>query len=270
METNIDNQQISIVIIQEIYKHALRNRFITLDEARSISGNDNTARMVLWRLSKRGNLIRVRSGLYAAVPLENDQGQFEVDRYLLANRLVGENGALAFHTALEVHGVAYSQFNRVFYISNKKSTPFHFQDIDYRPVLTSSLFGFTTVYIDEIRVKVTDKERTFLDCLRRLDLCGGLEEFLKSVEGFTLMSPPKLLDYLERFGEQSLYQRTGFILEQLKGTINVEDDLMQVLRGRVSVTPTYLVPGSQHVGGRLVKDWNVLVPRNLEEIARFV
>ena len=105
-----------------------------------------------------------------------------------------------------------------------------------------------SVHIDEVLVKVTDKERTFLDCLRRLDLCGGLEEYLKSVEGFTLMSAPKLMDYLERFGGQSLYQRTGFILDQLNGQIKVPEDLLEVLRDRVGATPTYLVPGSQHMG----------------------
>ena len=170
----------------------------------SIAKNYKTARMVLYRLSKQGRLIRVKAGLYAAVPLElSDPNLHEVNRMLLADRLRGPHGAIAFHSALEVHGVAYSHFNTVYYIINTRPTFFEFQNITYRPVWTENIFGIMDTYIDGISVKVTDKERTFLDCLRRLDLCGGLEEYLKSVEGFSLMSGPKLMDYLQRFGERA-------------------------------------------------------------------
>ncbi len=255
---------------QDIFRQALINRFITLDEARHIAKNDKTASMVLYRLSKQGRLVRLKAGLYAAIPMEEgDPGRYEVNRYLLANRLSRPNGAIAFHSALEVHGVSYSHYDTVYYLSDKRSNPFHFQNIIYRPVWNEKIFGIMDTYVDNVSVRVTDKERTFLDCLRRLDLCGGLEEYLKSVEGFTMMSAPKLLDYLERFGEQSLYQRAGFVLTYLKNRIRIPEDLLTVLRNRVGSNTYYLVPEKYHSGGRLVKEWNIFIPRNIEEVSRF-
>jgi predicted transcriptional regulator of viral defense system len=226
--------------------------------------------MAIWRLARRGHLIRVREGLYAAIPPEHVGSDFEVDRYILIDRVMGSKGALAFHSALELHGTAYSRFTTVYYLAERARKPFGFQDTAFRVVWSPALFGTTTVRRDGIPVPVTDKERTFLDCIRRPELCGGPEEYLKSVEGFTLMSPVKLLGYLERFGERSLYQRAGLVLSLLKGKIRVPDDLLGTLRSRVGSTRCHLLPGRKGAGGRLVKEWNVVVPKNLPELMRFV
>jgi predicted transcriptional regulator of viral defense system len=257
-------------IEKEVYLSALRNRFITIGEAKEIAKKDSTARMALWRLSCKGNLRRVRSGLYAAIPLEISGKEFEVNRYLMFDRAMGSKGALAFHSALELHGVAQSDFNTVYYLSTLRKSSFATENLTFRPVWAPRLFGVTTVHVDEIPVRVTDKERTFLDCVRRPNLCGGLEEFLKSAEGFTTMSPVKLMDYLERFDEQSLYQRTGFILTFLGTRIRTSDDLLEALRKRVGKNVYYLTPGRKKRRSRLNKEWNVMVPVNLEEMVKFV
>jgi len=264
------NEKMEGRIHKEIYITALRHQFITIAEARDIAGKESTARMALWRLAKQGSLLRIRNGLYAAVPPERKDSNFEVNRYLLFDHAMSSAGALAFHSALELHGAAQSRFSTVFYLTTNKKRPFDFQDITYRPVWAPDIFGRTTIRIDDLPIQVTDKERTFLDCIRRPDLCGGLEEYLKSVEAFTLMSPVRLLDYLERFGEYSLYQRAGLILTYLRDRIKVTEDLLEVLRSRVGPSACYLVPGKRGIGGRLVKEWNVLVPRNFEELMRFV
>jgi predicted transcriptional regulator of viral defense system len=97
-----------------------------------------------------------------------------------------------------------------------------------------------------------------------------LEEYLKSVEAFALMSPVRLLDYLQRFGERSLYQRAGLILTYLRDRIKIDEELLETLRSKVGPGAYYLVPGKRGTGSRLVKEWNVLVPRNFEELMRFV
>ncbi|MCE5295973.1 MAG: hypothetical protein LLG16_02570 [Euryarchaeota archaeon] len=255
---------------KEIYLTALRHKLINVNEARDIAGNEATARMALWRLTTKGSLLRVKSGWYAAIPPEQVNTTYEIDRYLLFDRLMGSTGALAYHSALELHGVAHSSFSTVYYLSTKKRQPYEFQDVFYKPVWTSQLFGTMPFMLDDQIVQITDKERTFIDCIRRLDLSGGLEECLKSVEGFKLLRSSTLVDYLERFNEQSLYQRTGFVLDHLKDRIKVSDDLLDVLLSRVGKNVYYLIPWKKGNEGRLVKEWNILIPRNLEEMARYV
>jgi predicted transcriptional regulator of viral defense system len=255
---------------EKTYIQALRHRFIHMREVKALTGVDATARMVVWRLSRQGKLVRVKNGLYAAIPPEMIDTSFEVDRYLLMDHAMDSKGALAFHSALELHGVAYSSFSTVYYLSKNPSKPFAFQDIFYKTVKSSDLFGITEIWRNGLSLQVTDKERTFLDGLRRPELCGGLEEHIKSIEGFTLMSSVKLMDYLGRFGEIGLYNKAGFILDLLKDRVNVDEDLLQVLRSRVTTAPCYLVPGGRKNGGKLVKEYNVIVPENLREMVRFV
>ena len=253
----------------EIYMTALRDRFMTLDKAREIAGREKNASMALWRLNKQQNLVHVRGGLYAAIPPERTLADYEINRFALADRLIKGSGAIAFHSALELHGAAYSSFSMVFYLSARQVRPLKFHDITYRSVLTSDSFGTTTVRIDDVLVRVTDKERTFLDCIRRPDLCGGVEEYLKSLDAFVMMDPEKILQYLSRFNEKSLYHRAGVVLSLLKDSINVPDRLLDEVRSEVGPSPCYLVPNMRR-GGRLVKEWNVFVPRNLTEMMRVV
>jgi predicted transcriptional regulator of viral defense system len=270
LSTHGDKSQAISPNEQRVYLAGVRLRVITLKEVTGIVGNYATARMTVWRLSKKGYLLRAREGMYAAVPPEFLGSNFEVDRYILAHRSSGPSGALAFHSALELHGVAHSPFTTVYYLSTKKARPFEFQDIAYRSVWASRLFGVTTTGRNGVDISVTDKERTLLDCLRRPDLCGGLEELLKSAEGLALLDSGKLMEYLRRFGERSLYQRTGLVLSALQDKIRVPDDLLGRLRDRVGPNAYYLYPGMRTGKSKFVKEWNVIVPRNLAELMRFV
>ena len=249
---------------------AYRNHFISLPEARHIAGNDRSASMALWRLTKKGNLLRVKEGLFAAMPLEMNGQHFEVNRYALFDKAMKSEGGLAYHSALELHGAAYSMHSKLYYLTTRKVKPFEFQDILYRSVWAPDIFGMTTVWTDGDQVNVTDKERTFLDCLRRLDLCGGLEEYLKSVESFTILDQDRLIEYLNRFGERSLVQRTGMILTILGERIKLSEPLMKSLRSQVRGNPCYLVPARKKAKSVLNKEWQVYVPVNLEELMRNV
>jgi predicted transcriptional regulator of viral defense system len=249
---------------------AYRNHFISLSEAKEIAGNDKTASMALWRLTKRGDLLRVKEGLFAAIPPELVGENFEVNRYALFDRVMKSEGGLAYHSALELHGAAYSSHNKLYYLTTRKVKPFEFQGILYRSVWAPDIFGMTAVWTDGVKVNVTDKERTFLDCLRRLDLSGGLEEYLKSVESFTILDKGRLIDYLDRFGESSLVQRTGLMLTTMEDRIKVSESLMKSLRSRVGGNPCYLVPGRKKAKSMLNKEWQVYVPINLGELMRNV
>ena len=270
LESDTRNKKTRPGVQDKILVSALENRFISLRDAQTIAGNDKSASMALWRLTKKGDLMRIKEGLYASIPREMKSKYYEFNRYVLFDRAMNEVGGLAYHSALELHGAAYSSFNKLFYLTTRKVTSFDFQGIVYRPVWAPELFGITKVKMDGIEISVTDKERTFLDCLRRLDLCGGLEEYLKSVESFTLLNPDRLVEYLEKFGESSLYQRTGFVLSSLMDRIRVPEGLTQTIRMRIGPSPTYLVPGRKKTKSSLNGQWNLYVPDNFSEMIKNV
>ena len=89
-----------------------RNAVFTVDDiGRFLSaedeGNRETRDALLRYHQERGRIVRVRRGLYASVPIGSDPHTFPVDPLLVASRLC-DDAVLAYHTALEFHGIAQS------------------------------------------------------------------------------------------------------------------------------------------------------------------
>lgn len=255
---------------QRLYQFALERRVFTTRDAIEAQGNDAATRKQLVYLARKGYLIRIIRGLYGTVPPEFAGTEHEIDRYLIANRVGWPSGALAFHTALELHGVANATLNEVYCIMCGRNHPFTFHGVDYRFINASEVFGTSRSVRQGISVTVTDRERTFLDCIRRPQLAGGLDEMLRSLGTFHTVDTVVLGAYLGRFGERSLVQRTGVILSLLREDLRVPDEFLAGLRNAVGKKVYYLTPGMERGVGRLDKEWNVIVPRNIHEVIRGV
>jgi len=254
----------------KIYLRGIKDHFIHIDDLLEISNSRKTLRTLLERLVRKGYLIRVRQGFYAAIPLEHLNTDFQVDPIILADRFMHSKGALAFHSALELQGAAHSFFNTTFYLVEQSRRPIEFQGSTIRFVYTSDLFGIRNIERDGVIIRMTDREKTVLDCIRRPDCCGGLEELIKSLDHFTTLDVAKLDEYLDRFGERSLIQRTGFFLDFLKERIRVPEEFLNDLESRVGNRVYYLTADMKPGNSKLDKKWNVFIPRNIEEVARFV
>ena len=65
---------------------------------------------------RAGNIKRVSREVFAAVPAHLAAERMVIDRFAAASKLRSD-GVLGFHSALELHGIAYSEFNEVQLIS---------------------------------------------------------------------------------------------------------------------------------------------------------
>jgi predicted transcriptional regulator of viral defense system len=77
------------------------------------------------------------------------------------------------------------------------------------------MFGIEQIQRGPLKINVSDRERTVLDCIRNIEYAGGIEELTKSISAFPGLNYKKLLEYLDLFKEKSMYHRTGFILDSL-------------------------------------------------------
>ncbi|MEI6797128.1 MAG: hypothetical protein WCK39_09725, partial [Methanomassiliicoccales archaeon] len=80
----------------------MKQGLISTSEAKTIMGDGAKAKTALWRLTQKGSLLRVKEGLYAAIPPGAYPPNYEIDRYLVVNHLLPGAGVLAYHTALEI------------------------------------------------------------------------------------------------------------------------------------------------------------------------
>lgn len=239
-----------------------------INEISAITKNYQTARSTMTRLVKKGYALRPHQGIYAAVPLEMTDA-YHVNRYILAHKVAHAEGALCLHSALELLGVAQSYFNTAFCFTARPRRGFKFQGIDYKFMTTEHMFGMQEMMTEGVKIRVTDRERTFIDCIRNIELCGGLEETLKSLGGFHTIDTKVLGGYLKAFSERSLNQRTGYVLTLLREPLRISEEFLEALKMSCGKRTYYLTPGTNPVKSRLDTQWNVMVPKNIEEVLRF-
>ena len=84
--------------------------------------------------------------------------------------------------------------------------------------------GIYTPVADPL-IKVTDLERTIIDCIDHLERAGGLEEFLYPLQMIPDVKEDRLLYYLEEYNHIFLWQKAGYILEFFSDREKIADIL---------------------------------------------
>ena len=217
---------------------------------------------------RRGHLIRIRRGLFAAVPPGADPESHPVDPYLVAAKSA-EDAVLAYHTALEVHGKAHSVFERYFFQSNKPLRPSVFRTYRFQCVLFPKALRkkgqqqFATKIVERagIDIRVATLERTLVDVLDRPELGGGWEETWRSLEAVEYFDLDLVVEYVKLLGNRTTAAKVGFYLQRHAEALMVEDRHLNPLRHLRPAQPHYLERGKP---GKLVGDWNLVVPPSLD------
>ena len=210
--------------------------------------------------------MRIRRGLYATVPLGANPASSPVDPYLVAAKMTAD-AVLAYHTALEFHGRAYSLYTRLFYMSVGKSLPLTFQSHEIRGVPVphplrakgEEMFGVTSHNRSGVKLRVTNLERTLVDVLDRPGLTGSWEEIWRSLESVEFFDLDQVVEYVLLLENATTAAKVGFFLEQHKETLMVDDAHLNPLRKLRPRQPHYLIRGKRK-GCRWVKEWNLMIP----------
>ena len=249
-----------------VFTHEEFVAFLDKDKARSVK----TRESLLAYHQKQGRILRVRRGLYCVVPPGTDPTTCPVDAYLLASKMT-DDAVLAYHTALEFHGKAYSVFEEFQYLTGRAARPVTFRSDRFRPVrfpkkLAASgreLFAVKEMDRAGLAVRVTSLERTLVDALDRPDLSGGWEEIWRSLEMVEFFDLDVVIEYTLLLDNATTAAKVGFFLEQHKEALMVEVAHLESLRACRPRKPHYLMRGQR--GGQLVPGWNLVVPLEVLE-----
>jgi len=216
---------------------------------------------------RSGNIIRIRRGLFATIPIGSDRNTHSVDPYLIAGRITID-AVLAYHTALEFHGKAYS-IHRIFrFFTDQIVRPFSFNNnkfcgMKHPKALRDEQredFGILEMERMGLPVRVVSFERLLVDLFDRLDLAGGWEETWRSMESIEYFNFDKVVEYALLLDNSTTIAKVGFFLEQHRETLMVKDDILNLLKSHCSRQPHYLKRG---IPGKLITAWNLVVPDKL-------
>ncbi|HTV71108.1 MAG TPA: type IV toxin-antitoxin system AbiEi family antitoxin [Rhizobiaceae bacterium] len=222
---------------------------------------------------RAGNIKRVSREVYAAVPAHLAADRMVIDRFAAASKLRSD-GVLGFHSALELHGIAYSEFNEVQLISagrtERVELPFGACRFVTPPkaLVTAGKTDYLTATMDRqgVAVRVTAVERTIVDVLHRPELAGGIEEVLKSLDLVRYLDPAKVADYVELLDNRSIASVSGWWLEKRRNALGVTDEVLARLRARLPRSKHYAL-GAQSGHAVLVEPWRVLLPQEAVDAA---
>jgi len=214
----------------------------------------SAAAMSLVRWQRSGYVRMIRRGMYVTVDMFSDRPS--ADKYEIASA-IGRSAYVGWHSAFEFHGVAHQPFYNVFVGSDVRFKNFSFDSIDYE-YCKSPLNGLGVITpMGNPNVRVTDLERTVVDCCDRLDRAGGAEELMHCMESIVRLDGKKLIAYLEAYNKAFLYQKVGYFLERSFAQDKLMADIIETCRKRGVIFNKKI----DDVDVVYVKEWKLYVPR---------
>ena len=233
---------------------------------RGKSRNRWTQKAILAYHRKQRHIVLIRRGLYAAVPFGCTPDTCRPDPYLLASKMA-DDAVLAYHTALEAHGKAYSVFERFLFLTRRRTRPAVFRSYHFAGIRPPARLirkhrewvGVDTIDRSGVPVRVTCLERTLVDLLDRPGLGGGWEEIWRSLESVEFFDLDKVVEYALLLGNATTAAKVGFFLDQHRKPLMVEDRHLEPLKKHRPKRPHYM-DRSRRLAGRLIAEWNLVVP----------
>jgi predicted transcriptional regulator of viral defense system len=179
------------------------------------------ARKIAHDLTKKGWLQRLGRGRYLLNPADRgpdaipDRDPLRVGAHLVAPYYFG------FATAAELHGLL-PELGRTYYVvTPRKGGPFPREPAEFRRayVRPDQMFGVESLGRRGVELRVSDRERTLLDCLLRPELAGGIvgvARILRSLGSGVRWG--RVERYLTKYGRTSLTRRLGYLTDHVAGS----------------------------------------------------
>ncbi|RPI78622.1 MAG: hypothetical protein EHM45_05930 [Desulfobacteraceae bacterium] len=222
----MDNQHISKTSLGPLESDFLiqigpQGLFTSQDVGRILGpGQKKYVRQFLSRLTKKGWIQRIKSGLFVVVPLSSGITRTpQIHEYLIAMQLV-KPAAIAYFSAMNYHGLTEQIPRQVFILTDHKvakpvreSLGFSFRIISNKP---ERFFGLSKEWINESSFMITDLEKTLIDGLALPEYVGGIGTVTQALSAsWSKIDAKKLHDYAVRIGISAVVKRLGFLLETL-------------------------------------------------------
>ncbi len=215
--------------------------------------------------ARRGPLKAIERGLYAVVPPGVSAETFVPDRFLVG-AAVRQDAVLAYHSALELLGLAHSVYRDVFYLTARPHKDLRLPGCRVRALpypkplrdRGTEDFGVETHERQGVKIRLTGPERTLVDCFLMPRYAGGVEEVMEASRSVSALDLDRLERYLTLLNQRRAFAIIGFVLEHSADRLFVPGPLLDRLSARRPTARIYL--DKRQRGGRLQTRWNLIVP----------
>ena len=244
--------------------------FTYADGVKVYGSSDRRLRELLSTLVKRGWLQRLEKGKYLILPFEaGREGEWTEHEFIIASYLV-EPYYIGFRSALNYYGYTEQVSRTVYVVSTRRklNPTLGISGVTYQFVYMNQrkFFGATQIDLNGYSVNISDREKTIVDCLDRLDYAGGITEAAKAISyGRKELDFVKMAEYAVKAGNSAVSKRLGYLLERLE--IKADAAVDKVLN---NIGNSYaLLDTLASRKGRYLKRWKVIVNISDKEISQW-
>ena len=213
---------VSANLISSLYK--LNKTIFKLQDIEAITGlKENAASDLASKLIKRNVISRLKQGKYIIIPQEIGKDfKYIGNWYVAAKEIVNSPGYyISYYSAMDIHNMVTHPVTKVFVNTPKQE--YKKQKIaggvifEFIYISSKHIWGIKNFWVTKSeQVRVSDIERTIIDCLYRPQYCGGILEIAK---GLWMQKQKidfdRMFSYAVRFNRIVVIKRLGYILESL-------------------------------------------------------
>jgi predicted transcriptional regulator of viral defense system len=212
---------------QTVYFAALRQGIHVLDV---VSVGDLTtisrahAMKLLPAMAHKGALYRIGRGRYVVIPADVLYGRqtFVADPLQVVDELLRREGVTEYYVAYQSAALVYGAADQlpqallVALPGQRRPIALGRAEILFVQVQRAKFFGSQEIRYHDAVLRISDREKTLLDCLDRFDLSGGMDEVVHTIGALLPEADAeRLLAYVPAMDNQALVHRLGYILEAL-------------------------------------------------------
>ena len=229
----------------------------TMNDAVDYCQNLETARSAVKRLMAKGRVMKIKNNLYTCVSPEHNGPV--ASRYQIASAIT-PTSYVSHHSAMEYYGYTNQVTYEVIISSTSRFSDFEFDGYDYRFTRSHLSEGIVAPPFSG-GVKVTDLERSLIDCIKDMNRFSGLFEIMEIIEALPRMSEEKLWHYMDLYDNRYLYQKVGYLLWPRRERLCLSDDFFSRCENMIGKSKRYLTSAKNNV--KFISRWNLIVPAGL-------
>ena len=239
------------------YEKLLEKGCFSREELIMLVGTPAAAKAVIYEYQKKGLIERVKRDFYVVISLETKQPV--LSRYQIGANLFPD-ACISHHSAFEVFGYGSQVLYECYIATKSRFADFEYDGITYHRVERKP----DIEVIQRGNIRVTSIEQTVVDSIRDFEKIAGLEEVVRCLMLVPGLKEEKVLECLKRNENGFLYQKCGYLFEQLRDEFRFSDNFFEECNENASQAKRYLM---KNAGERVFQErWKLYTPPSLKKL----
>lgn len=242
------------------YQELAKLIVFSISDVEKLTENRKTAYSLIYRLMNKGLVKKIRNNMYSCVnPIT---GEVIADKFQIACAS-SDSAYISHYSAFEYYTLTNKEYLEVYVSSTSRFRDYEFEGIKYKYIASKSQLGVVTPKKSEM-IRVTNIEKTIVDGIKEIDRLLELKLLVEYISKIDELDSSKIITYLDDYRVQSLFQKTGFILEYFPTNIQLPSKFFEYCKGQIGKSTRYLNNDAK-TNGEYIKEWKLVIPKYILE-----